>query len=198
MRRTVTLKKLEANRRNALRSTGPGTPQGKAISRWNALKHGLLAREVVLDCGDGKENRLEFDQLLDQLRQEFQPLGRLEEILVETIAVSYWRKARVIRCEAGDLRRELDQARAQLRSDQQCRVNVQKNFVGMSDSAGHALRESSAGIDCLCSVLDEVEDQVETAGYVSEENVKRLVHHFGKDNLTRTHVHHREPAASMS
>ena len=35
-------KKAEANRRNALNSTGPRTPEGKAAVRLNALKHGLL------------------------------------------------------------------------------------------------------------------------------------------------------------
>jgi hypothetical protein len=41
-------KKAQANRQNALKSTGPKTPEGKASVRHNALKHGLLAQEVLL------------------------------------------------------------------------------------------------------------------------------------------------------
>lgn len=43
----ATEKQIAANRRNALKSTGPRTPEGKARSRWNALKHGILAKAVV-------------------------------------------------------------------------------------------------------------------------------------------------------
>ncbi len=39
----VTARKIEANRRNALKSTGPRTENGKKKSRYNALKHGVPA-----------------------------------------------------------------------------------------------------------------------------------------------------------
>jgi hypothetical protein len=45
-------RKSEANRRNALKSTGPKTPEGQAVVRFNALKHGLLSREVLLPGED--------------------------------------------------------------------------------------------------------------------------------------------------
>jgi hypothetical protein len=45
-------KKAEANRRNALKSTGPKTPEGKDAVRLNALKHGLLSQEILLPGED--------------------------------------------------------------------------------------------------------------------------------------------------
>jgi hypothetical protein len=45
-------KKIEANRRNALKSTGPRTTEGKAAVRLNALRHGLRSEEVLLPGED--------------------------------------------------------------------------------------------------------------------------------------------------
>src|SRR5207245_1575648 len=49
---TTSDKQIEANRRNAEKSTGPTSPEGKFAVRLNALKHGLLARETVIAAGD--------------------------------------------------------------------------------------------------------------------------------------------------
>ena len=51
--------RVAANRRNALRSTGPRTPEGKAISRANSLKHGLCATVVVPEDPDLVKQRSE-------------------------------------------------------------------------------------------------------------------------------------------
>ena len=40
-------RQIEANRRNALRSTGPRTEAGKLQSRRNAVRHGLMAETVI-------------------------------------------------------------------------------------------------------------------------------------------------------
>ena len=44
----ATLKQIDANRRNAQRSTGPRTPEGKAATRFNALKSGIDAQAQVI------------------------------------------------------------------------------------------------------------------------------------------------------
>jgi len=100
--------KIQANRENALRSTGPKTLEGKQSVRWNALKHGLLSKEVVIPTGDGKERKADFQAVLKALQEELQPAGILEEILVEKIAVCYWRLRRALRFEVGQVRENLD------------------------------------------------------------------------------------------
>jgi hypothetical protein len=90
-------RKSEANRRNALKSTGPKTPEGKAAVRLNALKHGLLSREVVLPGGDEDALR----ELAESLRAELQPVGALENLLVDRITSLLWRLRRLGRVEAG-------------------------------------------------------------------------------------------------
>jgi hypothetical protein len=96
-------KQLEANRQNAQRSTGPRTPAGKARVKFNALKHGLLAKSVVLPIRSRSEKRSHFDALLAQLIDQLKPVGILEDMLVEKIAVSYWRLRRALRAEAGEI-----------------------------------------------------------------------------------------------
>jgi hypothetical protein len=65
--------RAEINRRNAARSTGPRTPEGKSRSRLNALKHGLTARTLVLPGEDPEAFR-----------------GRLEAFVC-VLLTPYWR-----------------------------------------------------------------------------------------------------------
>ena len=51
----TSLKQIEANRRNALKSTGPTTPEGKESSRRNALRHGLTAETVIAALEDAED-----------------------------------------------------------------------------------------------------------------------------------------------
>jgi hypothetical protein len=102
---SISPKRLKANRRNAQLSTGPRTEEGKSRSRRNALKHGVLAPVLLITEGEGAEDPAEFDELLVGLRGDLAPVGRLEEMLVEKVAICWWRHKRALRCEAGLLRR---------------------------------------------------------------------------------------------
>jgi len=104
---TVSNKQLEANRKNAQKG-GVKTPEGKALVKYNALKHGLLAKEVVVSVGEGTEDPEEFNALFEDLNIQLSPVGTLEEMLVEKIAVAYWRLRRVYKYEVGIIRQKLD------------------------------------------------------------------------------------------
>jgi hypothetical protein len=85
---TTSPAKVAANRRNAQKSTGPRTPEGKARSRWNAVQHGLLAKRLLApETTDGDA----WTHLLESLREDWHPEGTLEEILLERIAMGYRR-----------------------------------------------------------------------------------------------------------
>ena len=97
-------KQIDANRRNAQRSTGPKTPEGKARSARNALKHGLRSTLTVVPG----ESREEFEILYDALRDDYQPTDTVEEILVRQIATAEWRLQRIARLETTLIWREMN------------------------------------------------------------------------------------------
>jgi hypothetical protein len=101
-------RKAEANRQNALKSTGPKTPEGKAAVRLNAVKHGLLSEQVLLP-GEDEEA---LKELSEHLRAELQPVGYMESLLVARIIATHWRLLRLGRVEAGIFAWELYGERA--------------------------------------------------------------------------------------
>jgi hypothetical protein len=85
-----------ASRRNGARSRGPKTPEGKARSRLNAIKHGMrAAMHVVLP----DEHAVEFQALQEALLDELAPDGALQLVLARRVAVAAWRLARADRME---------------------------------------------------------------------------------------------------
>src|SRR5579864_371721 len=90
---------IEANRRNGALSKGPATAEGKATSARNALRHGLLAEEVVLP----DEDRQVYAEMAERACEEMNPVGELECSLVMLIVTLLWRLRRATRIEAGIL-----------------------------------------------------------------------------------------------
>jgi hypothetical protein len=80
-------------------STGPRTLAGKARSKFNALKHGVLSSAVVLDS----ESEQEYARFVSELANVLGPVGKLEETLVEKIATTMWRHRRLLRAEAAGI-----------------------------------------------------------------------------------------------
>ncbi|HET7842083.1 MAG TPA: hypothetical protein VFM21_10780, partial [Terriglobia bacterium] len=91
-------RKIAANRSNALKSTGPRTPAGKARSRLNALKHGRFAQRAraMMLGEDPRENKALLDELLEACR----PANAAERMLVEDIAALRLQRRRSDRAQA--------------------------------------------------------------------------------------------------
>lgn len=89
----TTQKQLEANRQNA-QLGGVKTDEGKAITRFNAVRHGLTSN--LLSKVDADIN---FSDLISALKAEFKPAGFIEEVLVERIAINFIRMARATKIE---------------------------------------------------------------------------------------------------
>jgi hypothetical protein len=96
---------IEANRRNALKSTGPRTGAGKTASRMNALKHGIDAHAAVLPGEDPDA----YQALADDYRRRFSAATAEQTFLVETLIQSDWNRRRYARIQAELTARLLDE-----------------------------------------------------------------------------------------
>jgi hypothetical protein len=198
-RKQTSQKKIDANRRNSLRSTGPKTRRGKGAVALNAVKHGLLAKQAVITRGDGAEDVEEFNDLLQGLRQDNQPVGMTEELLVEKIAICWWKLARALRHEMGQIRKRLDNVGVTQVLEQEDKSNLElwlhltaeqkcfyaggkkdelpplNDWLPIMQGLQSKLRTKPAGIQYLKHVLATTKLEIQTKGYVSEQNQKMLL-----------------------
>jgi hypothetical protein len=109
-----TLRQIEANRRNAQKSTGPTTEAGRRRSRRNALRHGLTAEAVIEVLEDPKD----YEAFEKSVIADFDAQTAVERELVLRLANLLWRLRRAIATETGlfqiqsDIIRETEAERA--------------------------------------------------------------------------------------
>ena len=84
------LKQIEANRRNALKSTGPTTPEGKQRSRCNAVRHGLTAETVIAALEDSED----YEAFEAAVISDYDAESAVERELVLRLASVLWRLRR--------------------------------------------------------------------------------------------------------
>ena len=86
-----TLRQIEANRRNAQKSTGPTSATGKAVSSMNALKTGIHAKSLLLPS----EKLADLEQLIDEWYQRHNPTTPEARSLVDDLIYGEWLKRRL-------------------------------------------------------------------------------------------------------
>jgi hypothetical protein len=91
----TSFRQIEANRRNALKSTGPKTQNGKRLSRRNALRHGLTAETVI----DGLEDTEDYQGFEAAIISDYDAQTAVERELVLRLASLLWRLRRIIAIE---------------------------------------------------------------------------------------------------
>ena len=92
----ATQSQIDANRQNAQKSTGPRTEQGKAVSRFNAIKTGIHAESEVIPG----EDPAELENLAAQYHQRFQPATPEEGFLVDSLVDADWQMRRLRKARA--------------------------------------------------------------------------------------------------
>src|SRR5262245_47504261 len=175
---TTPIDRAAINRRNASRSTGPRTPEGKARSRFNALKHGLSAAIPVLPGEDPDA----FRRRREAWAAALDPGDVVERFLAEQAATASWKIERADRLEAARLAAAARAAAAERRAgrrheaDQLGRVLLGSDGQAPDpDLARTALKtldpEVEAGPvadgrDPFRSLLDRLESTAEGCGWL--------------------------------
>lgn len=101
-------KQIIANKENAMLSTGPKTIEGKAIVAGNPTKHGIFTKDLIITTALGKENEEEYIEMLNNLINCLLPKNQIESLLVEKIAIDFWRLRRVMRFESGSIAKHIE------------------------------------------------------------------------------------------
>jgi hypothetical protein len=87
---------INANRANAQKSTGPRSVEGKSVSRFNALKHGIDAASIVIPG----EDPADYQTLVAHYLHEYRPQSASESFHVDTMLRADWHKRRLQLVEA--------------------------------------------------------------------------------------------------
>ena len=164
-------KKIAANKKNADRSSGPKTDSGKERSKRNALKHGILSCELLIDESD----KVKFETLRSSLRHDLFPETTLQQVGFERLLVSIRKSELALRLEARKLKVTFEQ------------LDGVDNAVPESRPAQHLLPPKlyyadRAARKVALNLLSRIRSVVEESGFLHAEDLKpKIVRVFGEE-----------------
>jgi hypothetical protein len=144
-----------ASRINGALSHGPTSDSGKATSSLNALRTGLTGRTVLLPSEDAAL----YEAHLTQFRERYQPVGDQELALVQSLADTEWRLARIPSLEMGifalgrmefaDLFPEYDEGSRKILIEAKTFLAYQRQFANLSLQEGRLRRQAEKDLAAL-------------------------------------------------
>ena len=176
-RKMVTPKQLKANRKNA-KLGGIKTTEGKMRSKMNALKHGILSNEILLD-GDFQENPLEFEEIKNNVCKTYKPEGVMEEFCVQRIIYGIWRMRRAIKAEKGIIQSSTNLF---ISEKERKRAQIAKDIYDKIPTINEALAEANPKlIQRAIELFQFAKNEFEKLGSLSETNHNRITDYFSRD-----------------
>ena len=172
MKKNTTPKQLAANRRNAQKSTGPRTPKGRAVSRMNALKHGILSKQVLVQGLVLQESGEELEALHRRFWEDLQPVGVMEEMLVDQIVTAHWRLRRALTAESGEIALSVDTGQRK-RSRGPDPMLERLKWRALGDPIHH-MEGSASGSSFLEGWMRDLRKAVETEGTLTGALVQKF------------------------
>ena len=139
----ATAKQIEANRRNAQKSIGPKTDEGKARVKFNALRHGVRAETLALP----HEDDAEVQGFVDEVIAAIAPRDAMEAELAAEIATLSWKLRRAERVEQAALaKRMIKLERTIHETEEECARWELELLAYDDDPAGQRRRRYVSGI----------------------------------------------------
>lgn len=137
----ATQKQIEANRRNALKSTGPRTDEGKARVKFNALRHGVRAETLALP----HEHDEEVQTFVDDVITAIAPRDAVEAELAAEIATLSWKLRRAERIEHAYLSKRIMNLELKIRETEEERAGWELEMLAYDDDAAGQRRRRYVG-----------------------------------------------------
>ena len=170
----TSIRQIEANRRNAIRSTGPRTDDGKDRSRRNAIRHGLSA-ETVIEIVEDLEDYRAFEAAVIA---DYDPLTAVERELVLRLASLLWRLRR-----ASAIETDLFRIQAEILRDRRARDTLRPRIPNSPDLDPQRWPDQASHIqaDWICkSVMPDKSEPDGRSAIVSP--IRDLTHSFQRQN----------------
>jgi hypothetical protein len=133
----ISAKKVEANRKNAQKSTGPKTETGKARSAANSYKHGFFAKRLFQTPEQAAADKADYLAIAEGVMAHYQPVGFMECLWAEKIATELLRLARVVGYEQ--------------------KVMGNGSYPYGAPAAGNILRYQTAGNRLLTQAIEQLD-----------------------------------------
>jgi hypothetical protein len=169
---------IAANRLNSQKSTGPRTDAGKAIVSRNAEKHSKLSRTLLVSSQSNQESSSEFSALCDEYYASLDPVGPLEEMLVDRIVSAVWRMRRAHHVESGEIAMNLE--RTEQKSDE---INPVATLLKAAEATNRedvlkSLEKSVPGCEYVLTHLREAHAAVRRDNLLTKDTFGRLYKAF--------------------
>lgn len=157
-------------------TTGPRTQQGKDRSKNNALRHGIFSKVAVLNG----ESQGEFDSLLKKLRDDRKPEGALEQLLVDKLAILFWRFHRFLIAEGAEIQAGTDFAEWEKKERQRQQLET---LPQLSCNGGLVrwIENGEVLQECL-QLLQDLQRSVSAHGFYPEYDRSVLIKLYGEDD----------------
>ncbi|MCI0627649.1 MAG: hypothetical protein L0387_39365 [Acidobacteria bacterium] len=160
----------------APRMTGPRTAHGRRRSSRNAVKHGIFSTVATIKG----ESRVEFDAFLKGLQESLRPVGALESLLVEKLALLAWRYRRMVIAEGAEIQKSVDFFQWDRDLNREHSVD---SSLPMAKLAGGLIARfrTPEMIDRCIELLEELRSTVAQLGFDVERDRNLLATLYGTD-----------------
>ena len=166
----------EASRINGSKSKGPTSPGGKAVSRFNGLKHGLTAEQIVLPG----EDPAAFEARRREWFDDFRPTSHAAAVLCDRAAIASWRLDRAVRVGHAHLYDAAADAAHEFDTDCETVVEVALHILPREPVEAVArLHTHVVGVIRLIGLWEELADAVETGWTSRADHHERLLNLLG-------------------
>ena len=158
----ATAAQIAANQRNARRSTGPRTPEGKSAARMNAIKHGLAASTSVFLP---HEDPARYHDMRAALIETWQPANAQELLLVDQICQAWWATERAARFQNGFFNNQLRTMKSR---------NRVSEVPDPNDDEGIAVALTDPANEKGCATLFRYDDRAWSKYYRAIDRLRKL------------------------